>query len=247
MFVARRSSNRALLPRRRAVSGMSLLELLLVVGLLATVAAISWPALRRPMNRSFVQTAAQDLQRDLLAARFEAMDRGSVRVFQFQPGTTQYWIGEKIQDDPREEETSLDTQTSSTDSISRATDDTESTVQNLPDGTYFQSPEMPRTKGADAANDLPSAKTTESASQEGRWSKPVRFYPSGRMDSAKLVIESDDGYVITIDIQGLAGRIRLADLQRISSEETDVSTDSDEQLPKKTRESLTTEPQKDEQ
>jgi Tfp pilus assembly protein FimT len=226
---------------------MSLLELLLVVGLLATVAAISWPALRRPMNRSFVQTAAQDLQRDLLAARFEAMDRGSVRVFQFQPGTTQYWIGEKIQDDPREEEASPETQRSSTDSISRAKDDTEAVVQHLPDGTLFQSSAKPRTDDKNDDADLPSAETTESASQVGRWSKPIRFYPSGRMDSAKLVIESDDGYVITIDIQGLAGRIRLADLQRISSEEADISTDTDDELPKKTRESRTSDPVEDEQ
>ena len=245
MFVARRLFNRTSIPRRRAVSGMSLLELLLVVGLLATVVAISWPALRRPMNRSFVQTAAQDLQRALLAARFEAMDRSSVRVFQFQPGSTQYWIGEQAQDELREEVASAN---GSSNSMSRATDEKEFVAQHLPDGTFFQSPGTARRDNADDTQESPSAETIETASQEDRWSKPVRFYPSGRMDSATLVIESEDGYVITIEMQGLAGRIRLIDLRRVSSEATENSPDTDDELPsKQSRKSLTADPLEDEQ
>ncbi len=225
---------------------MSLLELLLVVGLLATLVAISWPALRRPMNRSFVQSAAQDLQRDLLAARFEAMDQGVVRVFQFQSGTTQYWIGETIQDDLRDE-TFAGTQKSKIDEHSTTTTDIEAVAQNLPEGTIFQSQVERLKEGRDSSDIFDSDDSTKAASLESRWSKPVRFYPSGRMDSAKLVIESDDGYVITIDVQGLAGRIRLTDLRRIAPDDTNPSPPHDEQKPKETRRPSTPDPVEDEQ
>ncbi len=63
--------------------GMSLMELLLVLALLSTVVAISWPALRRPLNRSQAQAAAQQVQRDLMKARRAAMESGQVYLFQY--------------------------------------------------------------------------------------------------------------------------------------------------------------------
>ena len=199
---------------------MSLLELLLVLGLLATVVAISWPALRRPLNRSFVQTAAQELQRVVTAARFQAMDRGVVQVFQYRAGTSEFWIGETIQDDADAGAFAKSRKYESTDrrGTTEAYSDTKS-LQSLPAGTSFQPEQLSLLTESKPNSKADSGEALSIASAEGRWSRPVRFYPSGRMDSAQLTIESDDQYAITLDIQGLAGRIRITDLRRSSIEE----------------------------
>lgn len=39
------------------------------------------------------------------------------------------------------------------------------------------------------------------------------------MESAKLMLQSDDGYRITVQIQGLAGRVKITDLEPTESSE----------------------------
>lgn len=55
-----------------------------------------------------------------------------------------------------------------------------------------------------------SRSTSRDASEDvPRWSPPVRFYPSGRMQPVRVVISSQEGRQVVLEIQGLSGRIRL--------------------------------------
>ncbi|MCA9260053.1 MAG: prepilin-type N-terminal cleavage/methylation domain-containing protein, partial [Planctomycetales bacterium] len=68
-----RSDGRCLQPSAALRRGFSLLELLVVVGLLASLTALSWPSMRRVMVRSERRTAAYDVLRFLADARHRAV------------------------------------------------------------------------------------------------------------------------------------------------------------------------------
>jgi len=72
--------------------GYTLTEVMLVLGIIATVAAISWPALMKPWARSEVQTAAHELASQLLATRMRAIEESRVYEFRWQPGTGEFEI-----------------------------------------------------------------------------------------------------------------------------------------------------------
>lgn len=225
--------------RPRPATGMSLLELLLVMAVLSTVVAIAWPALRRPLNRSHVQSAAQQLQRDLLAARRAAMESGQVHWFQYQPDSGRYYCGVHRQFDsqgsPAAEDIEL-TQPSESENSFQQLD----RYAELPVGTSFLAPEsssrqreLRRTdSGARTRDDSTSSGSRGSdriasdpmdSSAVGGWSRPLRFYPSGRMESGQLSLSGEDGYDIQVEIQGLAGRVRIHPPERNDDEQSDES------------------------
>ncbi len=240
---------------------MSLLELLLVMAVLSTVVAISWPALRRPLNRSHVQSAAQQLQRDLLAARRAAMESGQVHLFQYQPETGTYYCGTLRQ---------VDMQGSPPDEVFALTLPEESESLNgqlnefheLPAATTFiaqfsaeNESDASRLRSNSGRNDGTTGSWQQSSdsdvanrndrSTSGGWTRPMRFYPSGRMESGVLNLTSEDGYDIQVEIQGLAGRVRIHPPQRNDSDlANDPSVEDrpgiDSQSSKSTRDSAGT-------
>lgn len=65
---------------------------MLVLGIMAAVAAISWPALMRPWSRTLPQQAARELSGQLLDARLWAIEESRVYRFRWRPGTGEYEI-----------------------------------------------------------------------------------------------------------------------------------------------------------
>ncbi len=248
-LVTSAAAGRKLRRKFRRSRGLSLLELLLVLAVLSTVFAISWPALRRPLNRSYIQGAAQQLQRDLQTARITAMETGQRQVFQFRWETTSYRIGSAVvRNELRSQLRGSDESPSwESESISStgSDEDQANSERDLPSGTRFgandqESSASVSLRRSTTDDESKPRKTSERSSQPkdgrpatyrgvrsgtssgmkpGDWSVPLRFYPSGRMESAQLLLQSDDGYRITVQIQGLAGRIKITDLERTESSE----------------------------
>ncbi len=73
------------------------MELFLVITILSVIALITFPLLRRPLNESVVQDAGQQLLRELAEARTGAIESGRPILFQYQPGSGNYYIGETDQ------------------------------------------------------------------------------------------------------------------------------------------------------
>ena len=73
------------------------MELFLVIAILSVLTMVSWPMLRRPLNKSIVQDAAQQLQRDLSSTRMQAVESGRNLIFQFRPGSATYYLGDTDQ------------------------------------------------------------------------------------------------------------------------------------------------------
>ncbi len=226
---------------------MSLLELLLVLAVLSTVVALSWPALRRPMNRSYVQNAAQQLQKDLLNTRLEAMETGRPRFFQYRWGSSDYHIGTVVLENGVRNDLQVNTGVEEETlgggrSMGAEMEEERNSIpRQLPVGTTFSLPVFAETSTSQNQNETANAgagnspflessegntdlnqRTTSNTKlgiTEGDWSLPIRLYPSGRMESRSIFIDSEDGYRIEVQIQGLAGRVKISAIERRNEED----------------------------
>jgi prepilin-type N-terminal cleavage/methylation domain-containing protein len=70
----------------------SLLELLIVLMILATIAAVAAPRYGAAVGRYRADAAARRIQSDLLMARARAQAASAVRVVEFEPGSGAYRI-----------------------------------------------------------------------------------------------------------------------------------------------------------
>ena len=68
----------------------TMLELVIVLAIIATLAAVSFPALMTPLTKSRAQEAAQDLSRVVLKTRVRAMETGCEHRLRWRPGTGEY-------------------------------------------------------------------------------------------------------------------------------------------------------------
>jgi type II secretory pathway pseudopilin PulG len=220
------------------------MEMMLVLAILSAVMLISWPMLRKPLNKSVVQDAAQQLQRDLRTCRLKAIETGKPWVIQYRTATAEYYIGTQIQTETIEQASAAEDEPADHDpgrrpnSLQRrppASDEAvedaalvDQGVRQLPEGTLFSrdTTAFPRDTTAEIEtwqdDDAKSGRTTPTPSEsEDRemvepapWSAPIRFYPSGRCDPAKIALSSDQGYRTEVNVQGLAGRITISPVHR---------------------------------
>src|SRR5262245_50934499 len=70
----------------------TLLEVMLVMGILVAVAAIAWPSITRAYESVRLRKAADQVQAGLARARVEAMSSGVTQVFRFEPNSPRYTI-----------------------------------------------------------------------------------------------------------------------------------------------------------
>jgi type II secretory pathway pseudopilin PulG len=207
-----------------------LLELLVVIGILSVVTMVSWPMLQRPLNRSVAQDAGQQLQRALAAARFYAMESGNPVYFQYQVNSGQFWLGEKpaARDHSGRDSGELaqgELADSATIRSTTAGSKTESAndrktvipeqwgICELPEEVVFVDESADEATANDGSLETVLAAEEESKSRPAvertEWSYPVTFFPGGRVVPARIRLLSAEGYRMDVEIQGLAGRIKV--------------------------------------
>lgn len=101
---SRHADGHCLLWARRGVarkhrSGFTLPELLITMAVLAAVAAMTLPAMRGPLDKSRLRSAARDVQAALARARASAIRDGREVQFVYQSGGTTFRL-EQIQQNP---------------------------------------------------------------------------------------------------------------------------------------------------
>ena len=77
---------------RRLVAGYTLIEMMIVLAIIVSVAMLSGPALLRPWRRNEIQLAAEQLCEALADARFDAIEYGTSFEFRWRPGTSEFEI-----------------------------------------------------------------------------------------------------------------------------------------------------------
>ncbi|MBN2292893.1 MAG: prepilin-type N-terminal cleavage/methylation domain-containing protein [Pirellulales bacterium] len=203
-------------PQRRA---FSLMELLIVLAILAVIVGMSWPALQKPWHKSRLNSAAKKLQSELGRARVAAIESGSVQQFRYQPGTprfaSQAGMTIALTSDSR---TDLDAAVSS-DSDQQYLDTMEMdklVIDELPSGVIFQDPNATEHDNVSSDEFSEDQTVDMSSGDEGQmpWSKPITFYPNGRVTGGRIRLADRHGYYIDVTMRGLTGTAKIGSVMR---------------------------------
>src|SRR5436190_8476455 len=178
-------------------SAFTLLEILLVLAILVTLAMLAVPLFYRSIRDATLRSAGEQVRTEWNKSHILAMKKGRTYVFTFQPGGRKY----KIEPYTAESDT-LDA-VSNTNTFAPppepAKDDPNSRMQ-LPEGIKFLeglTVEEERAKIVEAAMGMSGG--------GGEWSKPILFYPDGVSSDAWLVVADEHQSAIRVELRGLTG------------------------------------------
>ena len=204
--------------------GFSLVELLIVLAILAMIVGLSWPALQKPWRRSRLQSAAKQLQSELGRARVEAIESSRVLQFRYQPNTRRFFVrpGMVI---ATASDSALDS-TVPDDSGQQyldAMEIEESLIEQLPDGVFFRDIEAEGKLGL-PLGEPPHERDNERDNSEENlqdidagqlpWSKPITFYPNGRVTGGRFRLAGLHGYQVDVTLRGLTGTAKIGKVLR---------------------------------
>jgi prepilin-type N-terminal cleavage/methylation domain-containing protein len=77
--------------------GFSLLELLIVLAIVVSVAGLAIPAMRGPLDKARLTSAAKDVQASLAKARALAIREGTAVQFRYEPGGSRFVIERRVE------------------------------------------------------------------------------------------------------------------------------------------------------
>ena len=174
-------------------SGFTLLEMLVVLGIVTLLVGLSWPRLMSPWGRTKLTDAAGKVRVALDKARVEAMRTGQPQRFRYRPGGNQYEIRPVPLDVESRDE--LD-------------DEDNKCLYDLQHEIVFLDP---ASSLSDALSENNVASNDEA---EGNgWSVPVYFFPNGRSSSTQIQLADQTGQFVAISLRGLTGTAHLGKLQ----------------------------------
>ncbi len=178
-----------------ARAGMTLVELILVIGLLALVASLMMPAVFRSLANQKLDKAADLVRSEMGRARVLAIRTGKIHALVYAPGDDRLAVepfdslASKL--DVGANRTQVDTRESDLD-FSR---------ERLPRDILFV--------GGESKMDARSAfEMAQSGANSNRFI-PVLFYPDGTSQDARVVLANRNGDVIMVALRGLTGSSRV--------------------------------------
>ncbi len=184
----------------------SLVELLVVLAILAVIVGMSWPALQKPWYKSRLRSAAKGLQSELGRARVEAIESGGVLQFRYQADTPRFVARPGMKIVLASDSSALDSTVwaESDQQYLDATDIDEMEIKELPHGVIFQDPR------AAELHDLSS----DARADQLPWSKPITFYPNGRVSGGRFRLADRHGYYVHVTLRGLTGTAKIGRVMR---------------------------------
>jgi prepilin-type N-terminal cleavage/methylation domain-containing protein len=194
--------------------GYTLLEMIVVLGVLVALATLSWPMLRGVLDKSRVQEAAKQVGAVLGRARLKAIESGTVQQFRFQPGGQQFDISpyqgpqtDAATADQVNQAAIPDDSAASTAvaSIDDGTLPDDVTRFQLPDGIAFFTPDTSQTS-PDDVNAQPQ--------DDMGWAPPILFFPSGRSSNARIRLLGQQDLYVDLTLRGLTGTVAVNGVQQ---------------------------------
>lgn len=239
--------------------GFTLLELLIVLVLLAFMVAMTWPLLRKPLQRSLTQQAARQLRKDLAQARLNAIESGRTMAIQYELDGGKYRIAPA--DAVSGDDSSAATLEDERNSTAGRNNGEGSRIQlvihgELEDGVVFGDPaaieqtDFPSgsTLGSMLADEMAETEEVEplveQLGRETSWSPAALIYPTGRADNTTFLLLDPKNYMVTITLRGLTGAVSIGPLRhRSPTQQGEEGTELGNQRPEdETRASQDTEP-----
>lgn len=193
--------------------GLTLMEVLLVLAIVAITAALTWPTLQKPLANRRLHSAADEVRTEWCQARVEAMRSGRTYTFRYEMGGDQFCTGP--QDAPNANSSrnvsatvNLDaggTQPGASTDAARPSDN-----KTLPKGIRF----LDGKADNGAAPALPAAAQTSSQDQDqtsSGWSDPILFYPDGTASDVEVVLVCNQDCAVRVMLRGITGTATIAD------------------------------------
>jgi prepilin-type N-terminal cleavage/methylation domain-containing protein len=202
-------------------SGVTLLELLLVLALLVVFAAMAWPSLQKPFDNQRLRKAGDQIRAEWGKARVKAMDTGLVHVFTYDSATGAYQLQPWAGFDAALEGNSgsLAIATTSLDLLSSATEPMIG-GQQLPEGVSFSNLEtVSDTRSAVALSSADTSLSGGTAQMRGQQEAitPILFYPDGTTSTARLTLANAHQRYVILELRGLTGVVKVSEV--LSAEE----------------------------
>jgi prepilin-type N-terminal cleavage/methylation domain-containing protein len=178
--------------RRRSQRGYTLLELLLVLGILLVLAGLAFPGVMRIYGRHQFQTVVEDVRAHLAASRLRAIDTGVVYQFSYEPN------GQRFSVTPFEaaEGNSLPT-----------------LEGTLPESFRFETTDNDQTSSTPQS--ITGASTTDASTMSNE--VIILFVPDGSATEAALDVVDEENRFVRLSVRGLTGAVTVGGVQQRSS------------------------------
>lgn len=195
---------RALKTDRRAIT---LIEVLLVLAVLVMLAAMTWPAMDRPMADQRLRKAADKVRTAWARARIGAMSTGQTFLFRCTFDSDEYTVESQVGPE------SVAFITSSTEgrfneTASDSTEPLSTKTRKLPEDVRFVDGQVAFDTRATILTSAASQTSTDSA---GPCLDPILFFPDGTTSTATLILENKYQRRIELSLRGLTGVITVGD------------------------------------
>ena len=187
--------------------GMTLMEVLLVLAIVAIVAALMWPALERPLANHRLHSAADEVRTEWCQARIEAMRSGHTYAFRYEVGGDRFYTEPENGLDATASEGALAPVSSAAGRAqSGASTDAARPAENksLPKGVKFSAEQASRTM-------TPTAAAPSQNQPSGGWSNPIFFYPDGTASDIQLVLICNQSCTLRVMLRGSTATATIAD------------------------------------
>lgn len=196
--------------------GVTLLELMLALSLIAVLAAVSWPMIGRSLNNRRLTLAADQLRADLVRARAKAIHTGSVHLLRFRPQTTEYSI------QPRESlmvggaAGGMGTGGMGTGGFADAPVDVSPgehyyAQRTLPEGVRFLGADLlVDARAQEALGPLADGNRMDRSNEQPE--QILICYPDGATSTARLILVNEEQLCVPIDLRGLTGVVTVGEL-----------------------------------
>ncbi|MCA9187040.1 MAG: prepilin-type N-terminal cleavage/methylation domain-containing protein [Pirellulaceae bacterium] len=203
-------------------SGYTLLEVMLVLAIIATVAAIAYPTLTNTLRTQRLVKGAEQVRAIWAKTRVRAMRDGQPYIFRYQQGTSTFEVQKWTMDDsaiaPFGQTGSINSNTITT---PLGTNNTSSTTNlddrngrsdtNLPEGVQFGSSAVQADQRSIYVTETAAMLGNQSMTGSQDWSTPIFFYPDGTTSTSQLVIVDEKQRAIVVTLRGMTGTSTASD------------------------------------
>jgi prepilin-type N-terminal cleavage/methylation domain-containing protein len=193
-------------PHRRA---FTLIEIVLVLALLSTVAAMAWPAMRESLAQQRLRSAAEQVRAAWMKARLDAMRTGQIHVFRYDVDTGSYAV-EPWETDADETELSSFAADGASARGASGVGQGFAAARSLPERVYFGGVLIDvSSRELYAYGDVPGPLAAGPNPSGAALS--VLFYPDGTAsDVAELLLYDEEDRRLALSMHGLTGIVTIS-------------------------------------
>lgn len=195
---------------------MTLLELMLVMGLLVMIGAMAMPAFRLPFEYHRLRQGGELVRVEWNKARIKAMKTGQIQMFRYTADANDYQVMPYFsQQDWLESDAAHSTGSGLSGdnqemaAATQAADQAASMARALPEGAVFVRGEVESdTRSYEIQQQMQGASNTSSTE-----SAPVLFYPDGTTSDARIVLTNQyQKLFVVVSLRSLTGIAKVSGL-----------------------------------